>query len=118
MRPGTQMHEVIATRMKCTVRTLLLAGVVAWMPTTESMQAQDAVGSTARSTLLDRISEARTRSMDEALELATRSAALDECLETRAALIRETQDGGDPRLASWHADQAEDLAIHGANSVG
>ena len=105
------MHDVIATRMKCTIRRLLLAGVVAWMPTTHSMQAQDAIGSTAGSRLLDRISESRTRSMDEALDLETRSAALDECLEARAELMRNTQAGEDSRLASWHADQAEDLLL-------
>ena len=59
--------------------------------------------------MIETIDLLETVVLDEAVDPVRRSNALDEAIEFRERLIRAGED--DPRRASWHADQAEDLLL-------
>ena len=62
-------------------------------------------------TLVELISDARLRSLDRKLDMAARSASLDEAIELRQQLIAEGTASDDPETGCWHTDQAEDLLL-------
>jgi len=84
---------------------LLSAGVMA----PRDAGAQDGEPGNRITRAQERITELLDAMKNEGLPVAGRSMALDEAIELRAGMITGAPD--DPRIPSWHADQAEDLLL-------
>ena len=73
--------------------------------------AQDATAPAKTLSQIEVVADLRRQSMDETSSIEVRSTALDQCLELRETLIAEGRARGELELASWHADQSEDLLL-------
>ena len=105
--PREEVHAMTRTQRRICVLASLCCSVV-WVT---AGQGQGQLDPESSKVLVELIAEARTGSLDSTLNTAERSASLDEAIELRERLIAEGVASKNPELASWHADQAEDLLL-------